>query len=198
MKKEHDEDVEDRPYLNGCLREIGRLYTNMMMLRKVGRPYDLVTGNSKTGPLQLPVNEYMAISPALIARDTSVYGPEASSYYPERYIKEAPEEHAARAKRREFMQWGGGLHACKGEKFAKRFILHDIWGTFMSEGYKFEAVGGFKTHEEVQSRDTESLLKNNRRNVDEGGTDIVATWTEENLGEITYSERRKREKMNMS
>lgn len=126
--------------------------------------------------------ETIAISPAIVSRDTKFYGPAASSFYPEQYISQAPEIQAGHARRYEFMQWGGGVHACKGEKLARMFVFDELWGRFLKEGYEFEAISGVKIHPEVLSGVEDDILSTGRRNVDDVASGVKPTWAEENLG----------------
>lgn len=143
-----------REFLEACLRETGRLYTNTTILRQV-------RSATSVGGHQLPAGTTVATSPAATQRDPTLF-PDPEKWQPERFLKEGA--YNEWFQKNQFVQFGLGQHACPGEKLAKIMIFDLILKTWM-EGYDVEVVSGLQ--EGVKGLD---------------GVGAEAAWTEENFG----------------
>lgn len=98
--------------LQSGLRETGRHYSGVNMLRLSRTPVDLPNG------LSIPSNTIVSISPYLTHHDPALY-PNPQEWLPERFISnpELPREMNKDGKVA-YMPFGAGVHRCPGEKFA--------------------------------------------------------------------------------
>ena len=150
--------------LDATFREWGRLYTNLILLRRITVSQELL------GKF-IPKGTYVACSPVVTGRDPTVYL-EPEKFRPERWLTDSGELDQARIKHLHRIgassQFGKGQHACIGERLA-RFIAMDIlWGFILGDdtesGFDIEIVSGI----------TEGV------GIDNVG--VEAAWVEENLG----------------
>lgn len=145
-----------KPYLEACLRETGRLYTNTTMMRMT-RQATSVAGHV------IPPRTLVACSPLATQREDDGVFEHASSWNPDRFLKN-PEAYTSWFQRAEFVQFGVGQHACPGEKLA-RMLIFDLMIKGWMERYDIEVVSG---------------LEEGRKGID--GVGAEGAWTEENFG----------------
>jgi len=149
--------------LEATLRETGRVYTNLMMLR-------CVTITQEICGHVIPKGSLIAASPLVTARDPALF-PEPDKFLPERWCTPAGTLDDNAIKNAQRMgtsnQFGKGQHACAGEKLGK-MLLRIYWGIILGDngepGYDVEIVDG-----PVDGRGFD-------------GVGVEAAWVEENLG----------------
>ena len=153
------EDVR-KPYLEACLRETGRLYTNTQMLRMTKESVN-IAGHV------LPPRTLVACSPLATQRENGVESigiyEDASHWNPDRFTED-PNAYPNWFQRAEFVQFGIGIHACPGEKLA-RLLIFDLMLKGWAEKFDFDVVSG---------------LEEGKKGID--GVGAEAAWTEENFG----------------
>ncbi|KAI9676086.1 MAG: hypothetical protein M1817_000829 [Caeruleum heppii] len=104
---------EVSPYLAACLRETGRLYSGINMLRLARRDVTLPASD-----VVVPRGSVVSISPYLTHHDSTLFS-NPDEWHPERWLEE-PDLH----KRMNadggiaYMPFGAGSHRCPGEKMA--------------------------------------------------------------------------------
>ncbi|EJD00757.1 cytochrome P450 [Fomitiporia mediterranea MF3/22] len=148
-----------KPYLDACLRETGRLYTNTTMMRLTQEATEVV-GHT------IPANTFIACSPLATQRTDSsepagIFD-DAAHWNPDRFLADGAYNNWFQ--RVEFVQFGLGAHACPGEKLARVLIFDLMLKTWM-EKYDIEVVSG---------------LEEGVKGVD--GVGAEGAWTEENFG----------------
>lgn len=155
---------ERKTYLDACLRETGRLYTNTTVMRMT-KETTSVAGHV------IPAGTLVAASPTATQRtDATLNGTfaDAGQWNPARFLSpegdETSPEYARWFQRGEFVQFGMGQHACPGEKMARMFIFDLVLKTWM-EKYDVEVVSG---------------LEEGKKGLD--GVGAEGAWTEENFG----------------
>ncbi|KAF7797473.1 hypothetical protein EIP86_008670 [Pleurotus ostreatoroseus] len=159
---------EPKAYLEACMRETGRLYTNTAVMRMT-KETTSVAGHV------VPKGILVAASPAATQRSEPAFVG-AEKWNPSRFFsKHAGEEQDEKDEneasmfsqwfqRAEFVQFGMGQHACPGEKMARMFIFDLVLRNWM-EKYDMEVISGVE--EGVKGVD---------------GVGVEAAWTEENFG----------------
>lgn len=164
LQRIHDEALldqsEPKPYLEACLRETGRLYTNVVLLRMTQKPTNI-------GSFEVPAGTLVACSPLAVQRadaneSSSGIFKDSRRWLPERFLPE--NAYSAWFNTAEFVQFGLNPHACPGEKLAKTLVFEVILRTWM-ENYDIDVVGG---------------LEEGVKGVD--GVGAEAAWTEQNFG----------------
>lgn len=149
--------------LDATLRETGRIYTNLMMLRRVTITQEIM------GHV-VPKGTFVAASPLVTARDPALFH-EPDKFQPERWLTPSHtlDENAIKTAQRTATsnQFGKGQHYCSGEKLAK-MLLGIYWAIILGEngqaGYDVEVVDGI-----VEGTGFD-------------GVGVEAAWVEENLG----------------
>jgi len=153
------EPSEPKPYLEACLRETGRLYTNLFIMRMLPKATNIAG-------FEIPARTIVACSPAATHRadasDSSGIFKDSRRWLPERFLPDGA--YAEWFNKAEFIQFGMGPHQCPGEKLAKTLVFEVILRTWV-ENYDIEVVGGLK--EDVKGVD---------------GVGAEASWTEQNFG----------------
>jgi len=145
-----------KPFLEACLRETGRLYTNTTVMRVAQKK------NTKIGKHIVPKGTLVVVSPAATQRAEEDWGLDAGCWKPERFLKKG--SYTGWFQKAEFVQFGLGQHACPGEKMA-RMLIFDVVLRIWMEKYNIEVVGG---------------LDEGNKGVD--GVGAEGSWTEENFG----------------
>eukprot|EP01117_Protostelium_nocturnum_P002468 TRINITY_DN1315_c0_g1_i1.p1 TRINITY_DN1315_c0_g1~~TRINITY_DN1315_c0_g1_i1.p1 ORF type:complete len:490 (-),score=164.44 TRINITY_DN1315_c0_g1_i1:82-1551(-) len=145
IRKEIDENEEKAvggiypltgtPFLEACMRETGRLYTNLLMMRKVKEDSTVFVGDS-----EIPVSKgsLIALSPITNQQDPNIFE-EPSKWIPERFLDE--DKYKNWFRNQEFVQFGWGRHACLGERFTHRLLRGIMW-TNLLRNYEIELVDG--------------------------------------------------------
>lgn len=155
--------------LDATFRESGRLYTNLMLLRRITISQEILGR-------QIPKGTYIACSPVVTARDPDVY-PDPEKFRPERWLTDSGELDETQIKHLHRIgassQFGKGQHACVGERLGRFMVMDLLWGIILGDdkepGFDVEIVSGI----------IEGV------GIDNVG--VEAAWAEENLG--TPSER---------
>lgn len=151
---------EPKPYLEACLRETGRLYTNTLLLRMTQKLTNI-------GGFEIPAGTLVACSPLATQRadandSSSGIFKDARRWLPERFLPEGA--YSEWFNKAEFIQFGMGAHQCPGEKLAKTMVFEVVLRTWM-ENYDIDVVSG---------------LEEGVKGVD--GVGAEPAWTEENFG----------------
>lgn len=150
--------------LDATFRESGRLYTNLMLLRRITVSQEIL------GKI-IPKGTYVACSPVVTARDPNVY-PDPEIFRPERWLTESGRLDETRIKNLHRQgastQFGKGQHACIGERLGRFMVIDLLWGVILGD----EKEPGFDV--EIVSGITEG--------VGIGNVGAEAAWAEENLG----------------
>jgi cytochrome P450 len=150
--------------LQATFRETGRLYTNLLILRRVTIP-QVILGK------HIPKGTFVACSPLITARDPALFL-EADKFRPERWLTQKHELDEAQIKNTQrsgsSVHFGKGQHACLGERIGKTIVVDVLWGVLLGSdseaGFDVEVLSGI--HDGV--------------GVDNVG--VEAAWAEENLG----------------
>ena len=157
-------DAQSTDLLDATFRESGRLYTNLLLLRRItvtqyilGRP--------------IAKGTFVACSPVVTARDHNIYT-DPEKFLPERWLTETGELDEVRIKILHRLgasiQFGKGQHACMGERLARFMVLEVLWGTILGDdedlGFDVAIVSGLKEGVGIDN------------------VGIEAAWAEENLG----------------
>lgn len=160
---------ERKPFIEACIRETGRLYTNTTVMRRTRVPVS-VAGHV------VPAGTLVAASPVGTQRadldgDSSAGGifKNAGKWDPMRFLESREiggmcDPYATWFQRAEFVHFGLGMHACPGEKLARVMIIDMVLRTWMQK-YEVEVVSG---------------LEEGVKGVD--GVGAEGAWTEENFG----------------
>ncbi|KAH8916983.1 cytochrome P450 [Atractiella rhizophila] len=133
-----------KPFMDACMRETGRLYSLLTVLRLTStRKYVQVLNTS------VPPGTTIVCSPLASGHDENVFE-KPEEWRPERFLEEAEEEaggvkkedfkYQRWIKNCEFYQFGIGQHACPGEKLA-RFMMVDRFFAGLARDYDIEFVG---------------------------------------------------------
>ena len=116
--------------LQAALRETGRHYSGINMLRLSYAPVDLPNG------ISIPQNTVVSISPYLTHHDPKHYS-NPEQWLPERFIEnpELPRE-MNKDGQVAYLPFGAGVHRCPGEKFAN--MLASVAIALLIRDYKIE------------------------------------------------------------
>ncbi|KAJ9101098.1 hypothetical protein QFC21_003316 [Naganishia friedmannii] len=126
--------IKTMPFSEACLRETGRLYSNLVNLRYVFR--DMVA----PGGIIIPKG-WLAASPLVTQRDPELY-PHPEEWEPHRFLSNDPAtSYASKFRSHEFVQFGYGRHACLGEKLVHCLLRETLWPTLI-DNYRLEVVDG--------------------------------------------------------
>lgn len=127
----------EMPFAGSCLRETGRLYTNLLMFRFL--PRDVLAPDGTLFP-----KGWVAVSPITTQRDPSLFD-NPDRWDPTRFLDGSCPFHLRSA---EFIQFGLPPHACLGEKFTYSLLRGVLWPTLL-DGYEVELVEGVEEGEGV-------------------------------------------------
>lgn len=134
---------KSRDLIEAAFRETARLYTNLLVLRRLTSP-QVVLGR------HLPKNTFIGCSPLLTARDLKSFD-EPENFRPERWLTPEPQKlDEAKVKRVQYMgistQFGKGQHACVGGRRAKILVIDMYWENILGNsehpGYDVEIISG--------------------------------------------------------
>lgn len=135
--------LKNMPFTKACLRETGRLYTNLLTVR-------YVTGDMR-GPDGIIIPKgYAVASPMAVHRDPNLYD-NPDKWNPGRFLPGAdgtPSDYTTRLRNVEFHQFGIGNHACPGERLSHSILRGALWPTLI-DNYEVEVVGGLVEGEGV-------------------------------------------------
>ena len=148
-----------RPYLDACLRETSRLYTNTSMMR-------MTTTSVEIAGHTVPGKTLVACSPLATQRLNKSEGGifvDSNRWDPTRFLED-PDAYSNWFQRAEFVQFGMGIHSCPGEKFARILIFDTVLKSLL-ERYDVDVISG---------------LEEGKKGID--GVGVEASWTEENFG----------------
>ncbi|KAK2043622.1 cytochrome P450 [Colletotrichum somersetense] len=106
------------PLLVSCYRESIRMSSKGMGNRKVMEDTTITDGNGRSYLLKKGCNVQM--SSQVMHRLEKSWGPDSSSFVPERFIANSSKAYAEseKIKRASFIPFGGGRHLCPGRNFA--------------------------------------------------------------------------------
>lgn len=123
----HNEDMQSSSYLQACLKETGRLYSGISMLRLARQAISLPNTN-----VTVPQGSVVSISPYLTHQDPAIY-PNADQWTPERWLEEPDlPKRLNSGGQLAYMPFGAGVHRCPGEKLAG-IIASTVVGTVAQE-----------------------------------------------------------------
>ena len=136
-------ETKSKDILQASFREIGRLYSNLIILRRLTSA-QVVLGK------HLPKGTFIACSPLLAGRDSKLFD-EPEKFRPERWLTSQTQKFdEAQVKNVQRMgtstQFGKGQHACVGERLTKRLVFDMYWenilGNAAHPGYDIEIISG--------------------------------------------------------
>ena len=150
--------------LEATFRETGRLYTNLINLRRI------TTSQIILGKF-IPEGTFVACSPVVTSRDSSLFS-EADKFRPERWLTPSHQLDEVQLKNAQrtasSIQFGKGQHACLAEKLGKMMVLDAWWAAILGneshQGYDVEIISGV------------------REGVGIDNVGVEAAWAQENLG----------------
>ncbi len=116
------------------MRETGRLYTNLLLVRYATR--DLMTPDGMVIP-----KGWIAVSPLATQQDPTLY-PHPEKWDPHRFLGSSElGDYSSKYRNNELVQFGYGKHACLGEKLTHALLRASLWPTLF-DGYQVEVVDG--------------------------------------------------------
>ncbi|KAJ9111174.1 hypothetical protein QFC20_002668 [Naganishia adeliensis] len=123
------------PFAEACLRETGRLYTNLLTARYVTR--------EMCGPDGIIIPRgWTVASPMAVHRDPALYD-KPDKWDPARFLPAAdgtPSDYSTKLRNVEFHQFGVGNHACPGERLSRSLLQGSLWPSLL-DNYQLELVG---------------------------------------------------------
>jgi sterol 14-demethylase len=119
------------PFSEACMRETGRLYTNLLLVRYA--THDLMTPDGKVVP-----KGWVAASPLATQQDPTLYT-RPKEWDPARFL--SPDDYSSKFRHNEFVQFGYGKHVCLGEKLTHSLLRASLWPALF-DGYQVEIVDG--------------------------------------------------------
>ena len=130
--------------LKAVFRETGRLYTGLLIIRRVMAP-QMLLGK------YIPAGTYVACSPLMTSLDPNVF-PEPEKFRPQRWLTESGHYDDVKIVKMqtkgESSQFGKGQHKCLGQKLAKLLIVNTWWPMILGDktnpGYDMEIISGIK------------------------------------------------------
>jgi sterol 14-demethylase len=103
--------LQSLEYLDACMKESGRRYSHLLLLRQSTRPIP-------SGDYVIPAGSLVAVSPIVTHHDSTFFE-EPFEYRPERFVGEQNKELLAKyVKEQIYVQFGFGRHKCLGSLFA--------------------------------------------------------------------------------
>ena len=155
LRKQKTEDL-----LEATFRETSRLYTNLILLRRITIPQKIMGHH-------IPKGVFIAVSPLVTARDPKLF-PYPDEFHPERWLTPTNklDDNKVKGVQRSgaSTQFGKGQHACKGEELG-RLMVKMYWKLILEDpGFDLEIVSGVK----------DGVGVNN--------VGVEPAWTEANLG----------------
>lgn len=115
-------EAQQLPYLGAVIREALRMHPAVgLLLERVVPSTGFTIPASATGPqinkdIHLPPGTVIGTNPWCLARDTSIYGPDADSFRPERWLEASPEE--LKMMDRNDFAFGAGARTCLGKNIS--------------------------------------------------------------------------------
>ncbi|KAJ9101097.1 hypothetical protein QFC21_003315 [Naganishia friedmannii] len=126
--------IKNMPFSEACMRETGRLYTNLMMMRYI--PQDVTTPEGIIIP-----KGWVAGSPIATQQDPELYD-QPEKWDPRRFLPNAStSSYSSKFRNNEFVQFGYGKHACLGEKITHALLRASLWPELI-DNYHVELVDG--------------------------------------------------------
>jgi cytochrome P450 len=168
---------KSRDLLEATFRETGRLYSNLITLRQITVPQEIMGK-------YIPVGTFVACSPCATARDPNLF-PEADKFRPERWLtanRELDDEKVKMSARTaNSVQFGKGQHACMGEKMARMMILDTWWGIILGDdehpGYDVEIVSGIQDGVGIDNVGVEGLWAQDNLGTPNGKGEVKVKFT---------------------
>jgi sterol 14alpha-demethylase len=108
--------IHQQPLLQACIKETGRRYSGVNMLRLARQPVKVK--DNQGSEISVPTGSVVSISPYLTHHDPAVFK-DPGVWDPERWLRkgEIPEP-VNTSKAVSFLQFGAGSHRCPGENMA--------------------------------------------------------------------------------
>lgn len=111
------------PYLTSVIYESLRLFPPISQLvnRRAASPTLLASSSNQESEIYIPQGTYIGYNCYATNRDTTVWGPTADDFMPERWgatHAEISRLYRSKRARAEFVSFHGGNRACLGEQFA--------------------------------------------------------------------------------
>lgn len=147
-------------YLEACLRETSRLYSNLSIMRIVPKKHP--DGFVSVLNHQLPRGTLVSCSPLVTQRDCTIFD-NPGNWNPERFLSGDSKRYSEWFRRLEFVQFGAGEHTCIGERLTRVVLVNLIMKTWLRK-YDFEVISGLKDDEGID------------------GVGIAADWNKEPNG----------------
>ncbi|KAL8725325.1 MAG: hypothetical protein Q9166_007431 [cf. Caloplaca sp. 2 TL-2023] len=123
----HGSTVQSSQYLQACLKETGRRYSGISMLRLARQPT-----TPPATEITVPQGSVVSISPYLTHQDPNIY-PNADQWNPERWIEEPGlAKRLNSGSQLAYIPFGAGAHRCPGEKLAG-LIASTVVGTLVGD-----------------------------------------------------------------
>ena len=119
-------DTNDLPYLQAVIREALRMHPAVGLLLERVVP----AGGFEIDGFWLPEGTIIGANPWVMARDEKVFGPDAYSFRPERWLEASPEE--LRLMDRNDFSFGAGARTCCENPFSFASV-DEIWGCFVAD-----------------------------------------------------------------
>lgn len=127
-------DIQSLPYLDAVLREALRINPGIAMVFERVVPSG---GFALPDGRYIPAGTHVGINPAVTNRDPSVFGADAGSFNPDRWLQrdgEGEGEFEGRLRKMKDvadLTWGGGTRVCMGRAFAQ-LELYKLFATLYS------------------------------------------------------------------
>lgn len=105
-------DASGMPYLQACIKEGMRLHPS------VGMPLEryVPPGGAEICGRHLSGGTVVGVNPWVAGRDTTVYGPDAAMFRPERWLEAGPEQ--LKLMERNYLAFGAGSRICIGKNIS--------------------------------------------------------------------------------
>ncbi|KAL9604066.1 MAG: hypothetical protein Q9179_001989 [Wetmoreana sp. 5 TL-2023] len=113
QEQSHASTIQSSQYLQACLKETGRRYSGISMLRLARQPTALPATD-----ITVPQGSVVSISPYLTHQDPNIYS-NADQWSPERWLDEPNlAQRLNSGSQLAYIPFGAGAHRCPGEKLA--------------------------------------------------------------------------------
>lgn len=105
---QYSETTNHLPYMCACIKEATRVFPSFSIhLPRVAPPEGL-----ELSGYHIPSGYRAGMNPAVVQRDTSVFGPDSDEYKPERWIESTERTFAME---KAMMNFGAGTRTCSGK-----------------------------------------------------------------------------------
>ncbi len=108
------------PYLRACIQETLRMHPSLAL----SFPRNVPQGGSSICGTYFPAGVRVGVSPSVMQRDELVFGPDANSFKPERWLGEQ-----GKGMEKYMLTFGGGARTCIGKHVRSPLILLEHFGS---------------------------------------------------------------------